>query len=284
MHAVAISMPHLATPFLAQAEQPVDTHFHIFEANQAVAGARYRPSYKADLGAWSTLAHAQGVHRGVLVQPSFLGTDNSLLLQALQSNPALRAVAVIAPDDSVLHVQSLVAMHALGVRGIRLNFAGLVHDAQPWCRAPALWAQLVHLGWHLQIHTEQGELPDLLAQLLPHLPADLPLVMDHFARPRAASAHDATVQALRQLAQQGRRIFIKLSAPYRLGGVDAKALAQLWLQELGPSQLLWGSDWPCTNQERNADYAALRHSLTDVLVDPSAVYQALTENPHRLYA
>jgi predicted TIM-barrel fold metal-dependent hydrolase len=38
-------------------------------------------------------------------------------------------------------------------------------------------------------------------------------------------------------------------------------MAHLLVQELGPSALLWGSDWPCTNFEAWADYQALYASL-----------------------
>lgn len=274
----------LSASFSSNPSVPVDTHFHIFSANQSVQGARYQPRYTADLADWAALAQVHGVQRGVLVQPSFLGTDNRLLLSALAHNPALRGVVVIAPQTSDIQLQQL---HEQGVRGIRLNLVGLSHGVLPWCRVPLLWDSLLRLGWHLQLHTDAGALPAVLAQLLPHLPKGLPLVLDHFAKPLAAQQQDGTVQLLRKLTQQGRRVYVKLSGHYRLGAVSAKAMAQLWLQELGPTQLLWGSDWPCTNEESWANYGALHRVLLDALEDGyggGAVVQAvLTQNPHQLY-
>jgi len=49
----------------------VDTHFHVFNAGEAVAGARYVPQYTAALQDWMALAQGVGVTRGVCVQPSF---------------------------------------------------------------------------------------------------------------------------------------------------------------------------------------------------------------------
>jgi predicted TIM-barrel fold metal-dependent hydrolase len=278
-----LPVPCLATPFADAPAAAVDSHFHIFAAHQSVPGARYQPGYSALLADWAALAQPHQVRRGVLVQPSFLGVDNRMLLSALGHNPALRGVAVVAPLGTAQQLQHLAQMHVQGVRGIRLNLAGLSHDVQPWCRVPALWDGLLRLGWHLQLHTGVGELPAVLQPLLPHLPADLPLVFDHFAKPKTADADDETVQLLGALAKRGRRLFIKLSAPYRLGDAEARTLAQRWLQMLGPTQLLWGSDWPCTNEERWANYADLRTAL-DALLDDTAVRQAvLAGNPHRLY-
>jgi len=253
----------------------VDTHFHVFHAGEAVNGARYVPPYTAALQDWLVLAQSVGVTRGVWVQPSFLGTDNSLMVSALEKHPnLLRGVAVVEPD---IHPDQLKALHASGVRGIRLNLAGVDHDIPEWTRAERVWQTLYDLGWHLDVHTDQGALPKVLAQL----PSDMPLVVDHMAKPSEASASDVTVQALAQRAQQVPT-HIKLSGAYRLGGVDAMRLSRLWLQELGPQALLWGSDWPCTNHEHLANYASLMDEL-EHWVGCEHLDHVLSHNPQRFY-
>ena len=217
-----------------------------------------------------------GVRRGVLVQTSFMGTDNTLLTATLMQHPdTLRGIAVVAPTADL---QTLAPLHAAGVRGIRLNLSGVSHDMTAWSTAQVLWDALAALGWHLELHTDMGRLPEVLAQL----PAGLPLVIDHMGKPGAVSAGDATVQALAARARQ-TPVHVKLSGAYRLGGMDAAALARLWLAELGPQRLLWGSDWPCTNFEAQADYPALRHALDGWLGDASAAHAALVTNPQHLY-
>ena len=254
----------------------VDSHFHVFDAHQAQPGARYAPAYAAPLATWQAAAAPLGVRRGVLVQTSFLGTDNRLLVATLaQHLETLRGVAVVAPNADA---QTLAPLHAAGVRGIRLNLSGVSHDVAAWSTATALWDALAALGWHLELHTDIGRLPAVLAPL----PATLPLVIDHLGKPAEVSARDATVRALGQRAKQAP-VHVKLSGAYRLGGLDAGALARLWLGELGPQALLWGSDWPCTNHEAHADYPALWHALDDWLQDPGAAEAARQDNPNRLY-
>jgi predicted TIM-barrel fold metal-dependent hydrolase len=253
----------------------VDTHFHVFQAGEAVDQARYVPQYTAALQDWQALAQGVGVTRGVCVQPSFLGTNNSLMVSALNTHPhMLRGVAVVAAD---IHPDALKALNASGVRGIRLNLAGIDHSIPEWTRAERVWQSLHDLGWHLEVHTDQGALPKVLAQL----PTDMPLVVDHMAKPSEAKAKDATVHALVQRASHVPT-HIKLSGAYRLGGVDAANLAPIWLHELGPQALLWGSDWPCTNHEQLADYAHLLAPL-ERWVGADNLHTVLSHNPQRLY-
>ena len=58
----------------------VDTHFHVFEAGIGQRGSRYVPAYAARIADWQQVSRAAGISLGVLVQTSFLGTDNRLLL------------------------------------------------------------------------------------------------------------------------------------------------------------------------------------------------------------
>lgn len=252
-----------------------DTHFHVFKSGWAAAGARYMPQYCAALSDWMQLAQSLGIRRGVLVQPSFLGTDNQQLLQALAACPkALRGVAVVSPTISQTEIE---ALHSSGVRGIRINLAGLSHDIPEWSQAKALWQSLEAMGWHLEIHTDQGGLPRVLAQL----PTHLPLVVDHMGKPMSSRHQDDSFQAL--IRRRGsQKVFVKLSAAYRLGGLTPRKIVQVWLQELGVGALLWGSDWPCTNHERLANYAELFNALTD-WIGSDHRQQVLTANPDQLY-
>ena len=253
----------------------VDTHFHVFDAGVAVAGARYVPQYSARLSDWMAQAQSVGVRRGVWVQPSFLGTDNSLMLRALQDHPdMLRGVAVVKPDAQADELQSL---HQAGVCGIRLNLAGLCHDIPEWTQAHGVWRFMRSEGWSVEVHTDQGQLPHVLSQL----PGDVPLVVDHMAKPMHATADDTTVQSLMRRAKIAP-VYVKLSGAYRLGGVDAQQLATLWLNALGPDALLWGSDWPCTNHEQFADFEALM-SQARAWVGNQYLEQVMVHNPMRLY-
>ncbi len=278
----------------------VDTHFHVFAAGVSVAGARYVPDYSARLPDWAAAAQRAAAQsaadvpaKGVVVQTSFLGFDNTQMLAAVASNPTqLRGVAVLPPTVTV---QDLRSLHAQGVQGIRLNLAGASHDVSAWgaANAASAWREMAHLGWHAELHTDQGALPSVLAQLPPDLCAGVPLVLDHMAKPSQVSAQDATVQAVAQRAKAGK-VYVKLSGAYRLNGVNAGgasavdpcALAPLWLDTLGEAALLWGSDWPCTNHEALADYPQLLGALWQWLgarLTPSVQQAILWDNPMRVY-
>lgn len=253
----------------------VDTHFHVFQAGVGLPGARYVPAYDATLAMWQAHSRAAGVGRGVLVQTSFLGTDNHLLLETLRARPdTLRGVAVVQPDVPLAELQR---MHDAGVRGIRLNLAGRSHAAEPWASAHTLWEALAVLGWHVELHTDVGALPQVLAWL----PAHLPVVLDHMGKPDQVSARDPTVQAAVHRSH-ACPVHVKLSGVYRLAGRDATQLARLWEAELGHPQLLWGSDWPCTNHEAHAHYPQLAQALEQWVSEP-AWHQVRVTNPTALY-
>ena len=265
-----VMRPDLSKP------RAVDVHFHVFHAHVAQPGARYVPGYDAPLAAWQAAAAPLGITRGVLVQPSFLGSDHRRLRTELAAHPdTLRGVAVLTPDTPPAE---LARLHALGVRAIRLNLVGTDHNLAAWQGPHAPWPQLAALGWHVELHTDRGALPAALAQL----PADLPLVIDHMGKPDAAHPRDPTVRALAQRAQH-TPVHVTLSGAYRLGGLDAGALARLWRDELGPRALLWGSDWPCTNHEAEADIPRLRAALDTWVPDPAERHAALVDNPGRVY-
>jgi predicted TIM-barrel fold metal-dependent hydrolase len=252
-----------------------DTHFHVFKGGGFAAEARYVPQYNAALSEWMQRAHSMGVRRGVLVQPSFLGTDNQQMLRALAAYPKeLRGVAVVPPTISRNDIE---ALHRQGVRGIRLNLAGLSHEIPEWSRADALWHTMEAIGWHLEIHTDPGGLPKVLAQL----PTHLPLVVDHMGKPMSARREDDSCQMLVQRSGI-QKVYIKLSAAYRLGGLNPLDIAQIWLQELGAGALLWGSDWPCTNHEHLANYSELFNALS-AWIGSENLLQVLAANPNQLY-
>ena len=144
--------------FVAPSETPaiagVDSHAHVFARGLPLAATRrHAPDYEAPLAEYLALLDAHGVSHGVLVQPSFLGTDNSFLLGALRTCPArLRGVAVVDPttaDEALLH-----AMAEAGVCGIRHNLVRLqLPDiSRPECQE--LFASLNALCWHLELNRE----------------------------------------------------------------------------------------------------------------------------------
>lgn len=252
----------------------VDTHFHVFEPHVGVPGARYVPSYGASLAQWQGFAQSCGVTHGVLIQPSFLGTDNSLLLKTLRSSQtSLRGVVVIGSNAKR---EELESMHQLGVRGLRLNLSGQSHEYDAWALDVQTWDAVMSLGWHLEIHTDTNGLPGVLRRV----PSGIRVVIDHMARPASASRNDETIKSL--CKRDEGKVFVKLSAPYRLDGISAQELSNILLNELGPSALLWGSDWPFTNHESKVDYQILFSAL-ETWLEKKYIANILSKNPQIVY-
>lgn len=258
----------------------VDTHAHIFSAAGPFApGARYHPDYEASIEQWLALWPQAGVSHGVLVQPSFLGTDNSQLLAALETRPeTLRGVVVIDPSVSKRQLQQ---WQRLGVCGVRLNLLGVadfsVFSGPDWTR---LFGWMTGLGWHLEVQCEGERFASLFSVLKD---VQLTLVIDHFGLPNADMPDVCTgAEAIMQAAEK-RSIYVKLSAPYRLRGADPGKYASLYLAELGPDRLLWGSDWPWTNHERGRTYEECLGMLRDWTRSMDAQCTILQDTPKRLY-
>lgn len=260
----------------------IDGHAHVFARGLPLATARrHAPDYDATLADYLALLDAHGVSHGVLVQPSFLGTDNGFLIDALRAAPArLRGVAVVDPlvDDATLQ-----AMAESGIVGIRLNIVGmpLPELARPdWQR---LFTRVNALGWHVELHRESRDLA-LAAQ--PVLDAGCALVVDHFGRPASAPADDEGFAWLLGAADCGR-IWVKLSAAYRNWPASTDACAhdavQALLKAFGPERLMWGSDWPHTQHREIADYTTAHAALAGWVPDAAARRRILVDTPARLF-
>jgi predicted TIM-barrel fold metal-dependent hydrolase len=254
----------------------VDCHAHVFSAEApAVALARYRPAYAATLESWRDQWRRAGVTHGVLVQPSFFGTDNGEMLAAIARAPdRVRGVAVVAPE---IADAELDAMHAGGVRAVRLNLQG-AGDYAAFSQAPwrGLFERIARRGWHLEAFVEAGRAPQLAAAIAR---SRIGIVFDHFANPGAEPS--TTYDALRALARD-RAVYVKLSGPYRTSHPAPAELARRCLDSLGTERVVWGSDWPWTRHEAGRDYPALRDALDDWVGEARAP-AVLWDNAARLY-
>ncbi|CAJ0687033.1 amidohydrolase family protein [Ralstonia holmesii] len=262
----------------------IDTHAHVFERGLPLANARrYAPTYDAPLSAYLAQLDAHGVSHGVLIQPSFLGVDNSYLLAALKQAPQrLRGVAVI---DPAAPETLLTQMNAEGIVGIRLNLIGA---ADPQLKSPvwqAALARLHALGWHVELHVEARRLPTLLQPLLE---AQVNVVVDHFGRPDPALGVDDPGFAALLAAGRSRRVWVKISGAYRNGANGrGEAIAQAAMPRLkdalGLDRLVWGSDWPHTQFESQINYDKMWAFAGVLLPNAADRKQVLVDTPAQLF-
>lgn len=244
------------TPAMAAPALRIDTHAHVFARSLPMADVRrYTPAYDVTVEEYLARLDAHGMSHGVLVQPSFLGSDNSYLLQAIARAPQrLRGIAMI---DAQCNDTQLQALHQGGVVGVRFNLVGgaALPDFQGAWRDTL--TRIAALGWQVEIHREAADLPRVLEPLLA---LGLKVVVDHFGRVDPALGVDDP--GFRYLLSTGasRQVWVKLSAQYRNGGSEGGAhfARQAWpllRRHLGTDRLLWGSDWPHTQHESMTSYA-----------------------------
>ena len=245
-----LDVTHAAPDFTVPANA-CDCHVHVFGPVAQFpywSGRTYLPG---DASVEELLALQQALHlqRVVIVHPSPYGTDNRCSLDAVQrinAGTASTARAVVVIDPATISDAELKAMHAGGVRGVRVNLeSARQHDAevaQRWLEDAA--ARVAHLGWHVQTYTNLPVIVEL-AEAIARLPA--PLVIDHFGRaPAANGIAQPGFDVLIDLVGRGNT-WVKLSAPHRISSApdcnDVAPLARA-LIEANPARMLWGTDWP----------------------------------------
>ena len=282
----AAAMMGLSRPVLAQAKVPegVDSHAHIFRRDLPLADARrYAPNYDATPEDYIKVLDSHGIACGVLVQPSFLGIDNSYMEAALTRYPSrFRGIGVVPPHVSA---EELRRLDSVGVVGVRLNLIGAPDpqlDVEPW---PEFIRQVAKLNWQIEIQAEARRWPNLLPGLLN---SGVNVVADHFGRPDPKLG--VADPGFRYLLEAGRtrKLWVKLSGSYRNGDAEsaphlAKSAALLLRESLGIERLMWGSDWPHTQFEAATSYGRMHAALIDWLPDAADRQAVMADTPAALF-
>ena len=275
---------HPRRPQVALPAHTVDCHTHVFGPDYPLSPGRGYDPQEASLDEMLQMHDQLGVERVVFVQPSVYGTDNSAILDAVARIPD-RARAVVAVGTGVPD-EELAELSARGVRGIRLNLADPGGMPIEMDEVPLLADRIAPLGWHLEFLFN----PDDLEALVPLLTGlSVPVSIGHFGYVRAADGADSPpFQSLLAMLATGN-VWLKLSAPYRLGVGDlgpwdeVAPLAQR-LVAANPDRLLWATDWPHPNKygpiPNDGDLA---DQVSRWLPDEGLRRRILVDNPASLY-
>jgi predicted TIM-barrel fold metal-dependent hydrolase len=267
-----------------------DTHAHVFGPGERFAYAEDR-SYTppdAPLEKYLAMLDAIGFARGVLVQGSAHGHDNSAMLDALGRRPdRLRGVAVA---DADVAPSTLREWHRIGVRGLRFNHffrGGQLHyrGGVPLAAAEKLAPVMKELGWHLQLWIDVKDLPATIPQLKS---LGLPVVIDHMGRTDArAGIGTEGFQSLLRAVGDGS-CWAKLSGAHRLSlrapdYPDARPFHEA-LVKANPERLVWGGDWPHPRVEGEMpDAGHLFELFQQWTPDLKVRERILVANPAKLY-
>lgn len=264
-----------------------DSHFHIL-------GPAIRYHYSPDriytpldclLADYLALQKSLGLTRCVLVQPSVYGSDNSALLEALQSlGSAGRGIVVLSGRESTSELRD---MDAIGVKGVRVN---LVDVKSPSANLPIeallrLQERILPLGWHLELLVHVDKYPNLDEELSS---LEVPIVFGHMGYlSRGVHPDHPGMTAMLALLQSGRA-WAKITGPYRIGlegpPYDTAAEIARRLANHCMERLVWGSDWPhvMVNGPMPHD-ADLLNAVTDWMPEQDQQQALFSNNPANLY-
>ncbi|HYM73485.1 MAG TPA: ROK family protein [Stellaceae bacterium] len=225
-----------------------DCHVHVFgtAAEFPFAAARGYTPPPADADNLLRLQEALSLSRVVIVQPSVYGTDNSCTLDGMRRLGPERARGVAVIDADTTDAE-LAAMHAAGIRGVRVNLetAGQTDPALSRRNLAAAVVRVAPLGWHVQVYTRLSVIEALHDEVIK---LDVPIVFDHFGGAQASDGVDQPgFAALLALVRAGKA-YVKVSGHYRSSTKapaydDVAPLARA-LIAANSDRIVWGTDWP----------------------------------------
>jgi predicted TIM-barrel fold metal-dependent hydrolase len=273
-----------------------DSHVHIVGPPARYPQVAQR-TYLADIATLKQLesvSATRAVRRFVIVQPSFYGVDNSLLLESLDVLAGRgRGVAVVNPHVTA---RTLATYSAQGVRGLRLNLYSPLREKAPLANHFADIAGIAHeLNWHIEVIAPLTMLSENVT-LLEN--SRVPVVIDHYGIYGGIGPAQPEGQVLLKLLEMPH-VWIKLSAPYRVSSDPLATKPDLaWLAAIlavAPDRCVWGSDWPHTpptqkqlgsdvlGTYRNLRYETLVDDFMTAVGSAGLAERILSDNPARLY-
>ena len=266
-------------PAFAMPPGACDTHFHVFEPGYPHVPEPLYTFPDGTLDAYLAMAEVLGIERMVLVQPSFYGTDNSLLRYVLKRlGPRCGGVVQIDEDASDAELDEF---HELGVRAIRLDLFARASwpAAELIAYIQRMAARATPRGWHLQFYTPGTIVRDLLPFL-----ADLEdtFVIDHMGY--LTESDPEFDQRLLAVLAQGS-CWIKLSGAYRVAKNKPLSSVAPWGRALvaaRPDRLIWGSDWPHL-PDGQRDTGEILNLLANWAPDEADRRTILVDGPGRLF-
>ena len=258
----------------------VDCHAHVMSVSRPLSPERHSaPKRDVTVEEYIGVLNKHGISHGLLTAPSFYGSDNTLLLEALSANPdRLRGTAIVEPS---IDSDALNALQTQGICGVRLNWIKreFIPDASS-SSYQRLFSKVRDAGMHVEVFLEGSK----LVSVLPHIRnTGVNVVLDHFGCPNAGDGVNGA--GFRQVldAVASGDTWVKLSAPYRLGGADPQAYVNALLLAGGAQRLMWATDWPWVGHEEDVTYQQCLDWLYEWVPDNETRRTILADTPLELF-
>ena len=234
----------------------IDAHQHFWHLARGDYGwlsADLEPLYRdygpADL---APLLAERGIGRTVLVQAAPTDAETDYLLDLAARHAMVGAVVgwVDMADAAAPDRLDALSRHPR-FRGVRPMIQDIADDA--WMLGAELtpaFEALTALGLRFDALVQPRHLGNL-ARLLDRHP-DLPVVIDHGAKPDIAGGELASWRAGMRALAAHPQVCCKLSGLVTEAAAgwqvdDLRPYAETLLELFGPHRLMWGSDWPVVN-------------------------------------
>jgi len=284
--------PNTKTPSFAVPDRACDTHFHIFGPPDKFPFSETR-RYTPPAGPYENYVKVQkitGLTRGIAVQPTAHGMDNSAIMDAVKrSEGAMRGVIRFNEKTSDADLRR---MHDEGARGARFSLmsdrpgsVGNLESALP---------RMEKLGWSLVLHVETDHFV-AAEKFIRNI--RIPTVVDHMARcrPRDGLGQPAFRLLLDLLGDD--RFWVKICSVDKCSEMkQARVEKGLPYTDMIPfgqaviaaarDRTIWGTDWPHGNTfepGRVPNEGDLLDLINAMAGDAATLKKVLVDNPDRLY-
>jgi 2-pyrone-4,6-dicarboxylate lactonase len=293
MHYCMPPDPNTRKPSFSPPADSCDTHFHIFGPPEEFPFAptrQYTPP-AAPLEHYLNMTAVIGIDRGVVVQPSVHGLDNSVTLDAIKkSGGRFRGVARI---DDRTPASAIKKLHEGGIRGVRFNLLDRPRGNVALDVFDRSVEQIAEFGWSVDLHIDPK---NLLEQERRIRALPTPVVIDHLARVDPADGLSQPAFQLLLHLLKNDRCWVKVSGADKLckSGVhsyqglpyiDVVPFARAAIAA-APDRVIWGTDWPHSNNfapGKTPNDGDLTDLLFEFAPDEKIRKKILVDNPARLY-
>ncbi|MGY8992189.1 MAG: amidohydrolase family protein [Rhodospirillales bacterium] len=258
----------------------IDTHAHVISLDYPLNPDRRHTPHEAIIDDYLRYHDENNITHGVLVQPSTHGFDNTLMCECIaELKGRVHGIVMIDPSVDDAALDAFAENHIVGVR-FSLFDMSVNRLGEP--EYQDLIKRLAKRDWIIEALIQSPDVPAFFKHVAP---SGARMVINHFGMPDASlGVNDPSFQAMLKEAESGN-LWVKVSAPYRCGGVEAaKPFADALMKTLGPERLLWGSDWPWTQfQDAGFTYPMTLEWFEALIEDEKARAQILGDTAAEFY-
>ncbi|MCH7916043.1 MAG: amidohydrolase family protein [Deltaproteobacteria bacterium] len=285
--------PNPRKPRFTPPPNSCDTHAHVFGPPEKFPFAptrQYTPP-AAPIEHYLNMLAVIGIDRGVVVQPSAHGFDNTATLDAIaKKGGRFRGIARV---DDTTTAEELKGLHEGGIRGVRFNLLDRSAGNIKLMVFDRVIERLVEFGWSVDLHIDPKNLVEQEGRIRA---IPVPVVFDHLARINPADGLGQEAFQLLLDFLKDERFWVKLSAVDKISRTDSRSDKGLFytdvvpfaraLIEAAPDRVIWGTDWPHSNifvPGKTPNDGDLLDLLSEFAPDESVRHKILVDNPSRLY-